>query len=91
MFKVDSPGDALIQMLERECEGFIEPAFSDKYRFAPSQHRQWAKNERDIVCGEPAKKQKERLAAEITIKGLHLEAFVFGGLCVETCRMNAKN
>lgn len=89
-FRVDSPGAALIQLLNMECDGFMEPAFSERYRFAPSQHRKWAKAERDIARGTATPQAQKAMQTELTIKGLHLQAFTFGNVCLETCRKNAK-
>ena len=89
-FKTATPGEALIQLLEMECQGFMEPAFSERYRFAPSQHRKWAKSEREIAMGKATDQAKKMMQADLTIKGQHLQAFTFGNICLETCRVNTK-
>jgi hypothetical protein len=89
-FQVETPGAALIQLLETECQGFMEPAFSERYRFAPSQHRKWAKDSVEIAHGKANSKTEKAMQAARTVKGRHLQAFTFGGLCLEICRANAK-
>lgn len=90
-FESQTPGEALIKMLKLESEGFMQPAFSERYTFSPSNHRALAKAERDNARKTASSSQKRKIAAELTVRGQGLEAFSFGETCLQICREHAKH
>jgi uncharacterized protein (DUF1778 family) len=89
--RAPTPGAALVKLLETESQGFLTPAFSDHYRFAPSRHRKLAKDERDVARGTATAKTKRAMDTAINVKGNQLDSFVFGGCCLDICRSHAKH
>ena len=86
----DTPLAAWIRMIELEADGFMEPAFSERSRFAPSQHRKWVELEVAEKHGRATKQQKAKIETDLlSATKKMLPTFGFGQLYIEICRKAA--
>ena len=87
----NTPGTALIRVLEDECLGFLAPSFSKWYRFSPEDYRKRDRIESLIYKGEATPRQGKKYELSVKEqfrKGQRFYAFFFN--CVNACEENAR-
>lgn len=89
---VDSPGKALIRVLEDECLLSLEQAFRPYYRFAPSKYRKLNKRHKRINNGKAKPHEIKRHTSEVKQEFQSATRYLaFSQTCIDFCESQAVN